>query len=110
MRNLLFILVLGFPITLPFAAHVPNFMLALNVSYVVFYVFIFWEIMKFLIRPSYINVDVISASACGYFLLIEMSVFLLQIYVYANPNSFKGLNTTDPASIYMDLVYFCSIT
>ena len=110
LRNLLFILVLGFPITLPFAAHVPNFMLALNVSYVVFYVFIFWEIMKFLIRPSYINVDVISASACGYFLLIEMSVFLLQIYVYANPNSFKGLNTTDPASIYMDLVYFCSIT
>ncbi|WP_373550524.1 ion channel [Haliscomenobacter sp.] len=109
-RNFLFILVFGFPIALTFASGIPNFMLALNVTYVIYFAFIFWEIIKFLIRPSYINVDVISASACGYLLLIELAVFLLQIFVYANPASFKGISTDGTAATYMDLVYFCSIT
>jgi hypothetical protein len=53
---------------------------------------------------------VISASACGYFLLIEISVFLMQAFFYQNTNSFKGVDASGTAVTYIDLVYFCSIT
>ncbi|MES2131471.1 MAG: ion channel [Bacteroidota bacterium] len=107
---ILFLSVLAFPICLPFLGHIHYFMLVLNISFVIYFVFIFWEIIKFLIKPGYINADLFSASACGYFLLIEISVFLLQCFFYINPNCFKGIDTFNPASVYMDLVYFCSIT
>ena len=51
-----------------------------------------------------------SASACGYFLLIEISTFLLQFFVVQNPNSFKGIDSSMSAKTYIDLVYFSSIT
>jgi hypothetical protein len=109
-KNLLFALVTAFPLAVPFVQDVPAFMYALNISYVLFFTFIFWEILKFLLRPGYINLDIISASACGYFLLIEISVFLMQLLFYQNPGSFKGIDSSEPAATYIDLVYFCSIT
>lgn len=109
-RNVLFLVVLALPLALPFVGESPNFMLGLSLSYVLFFVFIFWEVLKFLLRPGYVNIDIISASACGYFLLLEISVFLMQYCFYQNPDSFKGISVTDPAATYIDLVYFCSIT
>lgn len=109
-KDLLFIAVLGFPLLVPFVHDLPLFMLALNVCYVLFFAFIFWEVLKFLIRPSYINLDIISASACGYFLLIEISTFLMQFFFYQNPASFKGVDTNATAAVYIDFVYFSSIT
>lgn len=109
-RNFLFLLVLGFPLSLPFARHIPDFMLALNIAYVLFFIFIFWEVLLFLIRPGYINADVISASACGYLLMLEISVFLMQYFLYAYPNSFNGVDTESPETVFTDMVYFCSIT
>ena len=66
-KNFLTILVIGFPVLLPFFKTEPIFMFFLNLSYVVFFAFIFWEIFKFLVKPSYINTDIISAAACGLF-------------------------------------------
>lgn len=109
-RVFLFILVLLLPISLPFLKTLPYFMQALSIIYVFFFAFIFWEILKFLIKPGYINADIISASACGYFLLIEISVFLMQAIFYTDPLSFKGIDTSSNATTYIDLVYFCSIT
>lgn len=109
-KNLLTVIVIAFPVLLPFFKHVPEFMFALNVSYVIFFMFIFVEIFKFLIKPGYINIDIISASACGMFLLIEAFVFLLQIWVYADHDSFKGIDYSSAGHTYIDLVYFCSIT
>ena len=86
-RNLLFIVVLGFPLMLPFFYKIPTFILALNIAYVLFFSYIFREIIAFLIRPGYINKDLISASACGYFLLLEISVFLMQVFVYQDTNA-----------------------
>lgn len=104
----------AFPLCVPFFGQIPMFMFALNLSLAIFYLFIFVEVLRFLIKPSYINRDIITASACGYFLLIETSVFLFQIFYYANPNSFKGMLTIysieNSAKVFMDLVYYCSIT
>ncbi|MEI3796675.1 MULTISPECIES: potassium channel family protein [Chitinophaga] len=109
-RNALFLLVLALPIGLRFWGRYPGYFLFLNVAYVVFFIFIFWQIVGFLIRPGYINADIISASACGYLLLIEISTFLLQYFLYQNPASFKGIDMSNPAATYVDLVYFSSIT
>lgn len=109
-KNILTIIVIAFPLLLPFFKGVFEFMLLLNLSYVIFYSFIFLEIFKFLIKPSYINTDIISAAACGLFLLIEAFVFLFQIWAYTDHNSFKGIDYTSPAHTFIDLVYFCSIT
>jgi len=113
-KNILTIGAVVFPLCVPFLGSNPIFMFTLNLSLAVFYLFIFIEVLQFLMKPSYINRDIITASACGYFLLIETSVFIFQIFYYANPNSFKGISTTfsvaNSANIFMDLVYFCTIT
>ena len=109
-RTILFICVVALPIGIPFFGKTPYYFLVLNIIYVGFYLFIFYEIIKFLLKPSYINADIISASACGYFLLIEISVFLFQFFLTQDINSFKGINLESNAETYMDLVYFSSIT
>ena len=109
-QKILFILVVALPIVLTFFNNNIAYFLFLNIAYVVFFLFIFWEVLKYLIKPSYINTDIISASACGYFLLIEISTFLLQFFIYQNPQSFKGIDLSIPALTYIDLVYFSSIT
>lgn len=109
-KNVLFFIVIALPIGLPFFGKSLNYFLALNILYVLFFIFIFLEILKHLLKPSYINADIISASACGYLLLIEISVFLLQFFQYQNMESFKGIDTSLPSTIFIDLVYFCSIT
>ncbi|WKW46831.1 ion channel [Myroides sp. JBRI-B21084] len=109
-KNILTIWVILLPIILTFFKNIPEIMFILNISYVLFYLFIFIEVFKFLVKPSYINADIISAAACGFFLLIEVFVFMFQIYAYSNNLSFKGINYTSPAHVYMDLVYYCSIS
>lgn len=110
LQSLLFLLVLALPIGLTFFKYNISYFLFLNIAYVLFFLLIFWEVLKYLIKPSYINSDIISASACGYFLLIEISTFLLQFFIYQNIHSFKGIDFSSPANTYIDLVYFSSIT
>ncbi|TAE16420.1 MAG: two pore domain potassium channel family protein [Bacteroidetes bacterium] len=110
LKTALTLIVIAFPVLLSFFKGVPQFMFLLNVSYVAFFTFIFVSVFQFLIKPSYINIDIISAAACGLLLMIEIFVFLFQMWAYLDTNSFKGLDYSNPANTYMDLVYFCSIT
>ncbi len=91
LKNILFLLVLLLPLSLSFIKNSPTFMTTISAVYVLFFLFIFLEIIRFLLKPSYINTDIISASACGYFLLIEVNVFLMQIFFYNNSHSIKGI-------------------
>jgi len=109
LRNFLFILVLLLPMSISFLGQLPHFMQVLSWVYALYFIFIFWEIVRFLVKPSYINIDIISASACGYLLLIEITVFVLQALFYSNPDSISGISQANPASTYIDLVYLSSI-
>ena len=109
-RDILFLIVLFLPIGLPFFKGSSTYFLFLNFAYVVFFLFILLEVFQFLLKPSYINKDIISASACGYLLLLEIGVFLFQFFFYQTPNAFKGIDTSGTSTTYIDLVYFCSIT
>ncbi|MDG3582888.1 potassium channel family protein [Galbibacter pacificus] len=109
-KNGLLGMVIALPISIPFFGHVQYFMTMLSAVYCLFFGFILIEILRFLIKPSYINTDIISASACGFFLLIEMAVFLLQAIFYLDNSTINNIDSSQAATIYMDLVYFSSIT
>ena len=99
LRVVLGIVVIEFPILLTYYGYPAILMHAVSISYFLFFIYIFYEVLVFLIRPSYINRDIIVAAACGYFLLIEIYVFFLQFLYYGNP-----------ASTFMDFVYLSTIT
>lgn len=109
-QKTLFVVVLALPAGLTIFGYTSRYLSFLNITYTVFFLLIFWQVLKFLVRPSYINIDIILASACGYLLLIEISTFLLQYFLYKNPQSFKGVDNSNLASIFIDMVYFSSIT
>lgn len=109
-RNVLFFLLILVTLGMPFNNSNITFVIIVNIIYIAFFIFIFWEVLKFLVSPNYINKDVISAAACGYFLLIEISIFVMQTHFYQNPNSFIGLDTSTKYSSFTDFVYFSSIT
>lgn len=108
-RNWLFFFLLALPLCLPWFHDLQHFMEVVSLVYVFFFIYTFLHVFRFLIRPGYINVDIISACAGGYLLLIEISVFLMQFLYYPHPASFPGVDGTSPASIYIDFVYFSSI-
>lgn len=105
----LFIIVLTLPIILPFFQQSSFFLQLLSVIYIIYFLTVFAEVISFLIRPHYINVDIILAAACGYLLLIEINTFLLFFLYYFDNESLLHIDTTNVASIFMDLVYFSSI-
>lgn len=109
-KNLLAIIVITLPVILPYFGGCKEFMYLLYISYIIFFSFIFFEVFKFLIKPSYINIDIISAAACGLFLLIEIFVFYFHVSTFVDQSSFKGIDYSSAATKFMDLVYYCSIT
>jgi hypothetical protein len=108
--DILFVVVLCLSIGMPFVRNVGFFYPLLGLTYVTFFAFIFLEVLKFLLKPSYINVDIIVAAACGYFLLIEISVFLMMSIYCLDAHSFRGVSTTSMPATYFDFIYFCSVT
>lgn len=109
LRNALNLVVVAFPLLPWFIVPSADLMILLSVSYAAFFVLVLREVMRHLLRPSYIDIDLVSAAICGVFLLLETSVFAMQALYYAVPGAFRGLDTTSFTTVYLDLVYFCSI-
>jgi hypothetical protein len=107
--RVLVILICSSPLFSYFYGFSREIMIFLSISYFAFFAYIFLEVIKFLIKPSYVNKDVIVASGCGYLLLIEMATFIQQSVYYIQPNAFKGLDVSYAATTYIDFVYFSSI-
>ena len=106
----LFLAVILFPIGLSFFGHIPEYFNALSITYIVFFVVLFIQVFRYMIRPSYINIDLITSAVCGFLLLIEIFIFVMYLFIHLDPNSFSNVNLNDQPSIYIDLVYYCSIT
>ena len=111
LKNLFLILVIGFPVSLWFHIDVsPIFFTWVNIIYFLFFSFILYEILKFLLIPNYINLDLIIASICGYLLIIELATFAFEFCFYQYPNSFTGVHNFNPVDTYASFVYFSSVT
>ena len=109
-KILLFISVILFPIALQFVDESSVFYLSLHATYVLFFSVLFVQVFNHLIKPSYINMDLIIAAICGFLLLIEIFVFTSHILIHLEPASYSGIDLSNPPSIFTDLVYYCSIT
>lgn len=109
-KNILLALILFLPISITYLKPTPQMMELINIAHIAFYTFILIEVLRYLLKPSYINSDIVSASACGYLLLIEIGIFSMQAIYYGTTKPFKGIDTTSFTTIYLDIVYFCSIT
>ena len=110
LKNVLTFLVIAMPLALSNIAFIPHLMTIISAVYTVFFIFILIEVLRFLFRPDYSNVDVVSAAACGFFLLIEIATFLLQAIFYEDKTSLLHVSTLHNSATFMDLVYFSSIT
>ena len=108
-KNVLTFLVVGFPMVAIAVARTPTIMAALSICYAAFYVLVFVEVLRHLIRPSYINADLVSAAICGYLLLLEIGIFVMQILYYSVPNALRHVDTTSFTTVYLDIVYYCAI-
>lgn len=112
-RNLLagLVLVMAILPTLPWLiSSQRTYMLVLSGVYFLFFAVIFIRVLRYLLRPSYIDFDIVVAAVCGHLLLLETGSFLLQGLYYAVPHSLSGVDTQSFASTYIDIVYFSSIT
>ncbi|UGU17496.1 potassium channel family protein [Sinomicrobium kalidii] len=109
-RNILFALVVAVPVATSFIKPSAWFMQVVSISHIAFYIVIFLEILRYLVRPGHISLDIVSASACGYLLLIEIGIFTMQLIHYSIPGAFTGIDTRNFITTYLDLVYFCNIT
>lgn len=107
-KFLLFLAVIFFPIALQFFDESTVFYLSL--TYVLFFCVIFVQVFKYMIQPSYINIDLIIAAICGFLLLLEIFVFTAHVFIYLDPASYNGIDLSNSPSIFTDLVYYCSIT
>lgn len=108
-KNGVTLAVIAIPTGLAFVPPSGTVMLGLSVCYMVFFLIILVEVFRHLLRPRYIDADLVSAAICGYFLLLETGIFLMQALYYAVPGGFRGIDTSSFPAIYLDLVYFCSI-
>ena len=85
------------------------FMYFLTIFYILFYTFIFGEVMRQITLTKEVQLNVVIGSFCGYLLLSIMVVFCFILTELLQPNSFHGLGN-DLASNYNLLVYFSFIT
>lgn len=112
-RVILSVLALGvvlLPFFSLFIGFTTVFVEILSILYAIFFLYILYKLLKFLLRPSYINSDIISASICGYMVLIEVMTFLTLAILTVSPNALSGIDFGSKARIYIDCIYFSTIT
>lgn len=102
--------VIAFPLLQFVLTPTPAIMVALSLTYVGFFLVILVAVLRFLLRPGYINADLVSASVCGYLLLVEVGIFVTQALHYSLPHAFHGVDASSFTTVYLDLVYYCCVT
>jgi hypothetical protein len=110
LRLPLYLAVILFPIGLTFFGDLPGYINALSIAYIIFFLVLFIQVFRYMIRPSYINIDLITSAVCGFLLLIEIFVFVSYLMIHLDPQAFTNVNLNDQPSMFTDLVYYSSIT
>ncbi|MEZ4984699.1 MAG: potassium channel family protein [Saprospiraceae bacterium] len=86
------------------------FMRTLTLFYILYYSFIFWEVMRQITSAQEVRLNVVIGSFCGYLLLSLVALFSF-IFVELNyPHSFGNISYGNTSSIYQELMYFSFIT
>lgn len=86
------------------------FILSLTLFFMVYYSFIFGEVMNQITRIKEVRINVIIGSFCGYMLLSMVALFTYILVESNFPNSFHGISVGNAPLIYNELSYFSFIT
>lgn len=110
LRNIFSIISIAIPFA--FLAFYKNmwFIKFLNYFYIVYYIYIFQEMMKQITRAQEIKFNVIIGTFCGFMLISMVSLHSLLSIELIYPKSFHGISYGDVGSIYSELSYFSLIT
>ncbi|MFV0305896.1 MAG: ion channel [Moheibacter sp.] len=109
-KNILLLAVIILPLSRALFDSPESFLMTVSLVYTVFFGFIFYEVFQFLIKPEEFTTDVLSAAGCGYLLLIEIFAFLFQYLLYNDPSCLNIELGRNVSEIYVDLVYFVTIS
>lgn len=109
LRNVLSIISISMPFLFVLLSDKEWFMYLLTIFYIIFYIFIFWEVMRQITITQEVRLNVVIGSFCGYLLLSMVTVFCLIFIELLHPNSFQGLGQDIPSK-YNQLSYFSFIT
>lgn len=109
LRNCLCVMSIAMPFMFIFLRSNSSFVLVLTFFYILFYAFIFAEVMRQITLTKEVRLNVLIGSFCGYLLLSMVVVFCFVLVEILVPLSFHGLSA-DIASKYNELSYFSFIT
>jgi voltage-gated potassium channel len=110
-RNILGIISISMPFLFMFLHNNFWFIQFLTSFFVVYYCFIFSEVMYQITMPKKdIRIHVVIGSFCGYMLLSMIALFSYLFIEYNFPNSFKGISSGSIPLVYNELSYFSFIT
>lgn len=101
-------------ISMPFGFMLFNqhfwFVQTLTIYFIVYYCFIFGEVMYQITMTKEVRINVLIGSFCGFMLLSMIALFTYLLIEYNFPNSFHGITVGVPSLIYNQLSYFSFIT
>lgn len=109
-RNILSLISISMPFAFMFWGQNSWFLQLLTVFFIVFYSFIFAEIMYQITMTKEVRINVIIGSFCGYMLLSMIALFTYLFVENNFPNSFHGITSGRVDLIYNELSYFSFIT
>ena len=109
-RNILSLLSISMPFGFMFLGQHFWFVQFLTLFFILYYCFIFVEVMYQITVTKEVRLNVIIGSFCGYMLLSMIALFTYLLIEYNFPNSFHGISTGTPSLIYNELSYFSFIT
>lgn len=109
-RNILGIISILMPFGFIFLGNQFWFIQFLTIFFIIYYSFIFTEVIYQITMTKEVRINVIIGSFCGYMLLSMIALFTYLLIEINFTNSFHGLTTGRIDLIYNELSYFSFIT
>lgn len=109
-RNILGLISISMPFGFMFFSSNVWFIEFLTLFFIVYYGFIFAEVMYQITMTKEVRINVIIGSFCGFMLLSMIALFAYLLIELYFPNSFHGISYGKTSLIYNELSYFSFIT
>jgi voltage-gated potassium channel len=109
-RNIFSIVAISMPFTFAVFVNSSWFLYLLTYFFIVYYIFIFTEVMYQITQNREIRLNVIIGSFCGYMLLSMIALFTYLAIELNFPHSFHGISYGKLDLVYNEMSYFSFIT
>ncbi|NML59235.1 two pore domain potassium channel family protein [Chryseobacterium sp. RJ-7-14] len=110
LKNIFSLISILMPIGFLFLSQNLWFIEFLTVFFILYYVFIFIEVMRQITKAREIRINVIIGSFCGYMILSLVALFSYLFIELNFRGSFHGITQNSISQVYNELSYFSFIT